>query len=64
MRNPIYRALPLTIILTMVLALLPSGFVLASSADVTVVSAMQQAEPITIYSTSGSQISARPAACV
>ena len=57
MRNSIHRALPLAIILTMVLALLPSGFVLANSADVTLVSVMQAAEPVTVYGTSGSQIS-------
>jgi len=52
-----YRALPLAIILTMVVALLPSGFTLANDADVTLTSVMRQTEPITFYGTDSSQIS-------
>lgn len=57
MRNPIIRALPLAIIVTMVVALLPSGFAFATNADVTLTSVIRQAEPITLYATAGSQIS-------
>lgn len=51
------RALPLTIILTMVVALLPTGFTFAHDADVTLTTVMRQGEPITYYGTDANQIS-------
>ena len=52
-----YRALALTIILTLVVAILPSGLTFASNADVTLVSVMRQGEPITNYTVDSAQIS-------
>ena len=52
-----HRALALTIILTLVVAILPSGLTFASNADVTLVSVMRQGEPITNYTTDSAQIS-------
>ncbi len=52
-----YRAMALLVILTTVVALLPTSFAFASSTDVTLTSVVRQAEPVTLYSTDSSQIS-------
>jgi len=52
-----YRALAIAVILTMVLAILPTSFALASDTDVTLNTVMRQAEPITFYGTDTSEIS-------
>ncbi len=52
-----FRAFSFAIILTMVVAALPSGMTFASSADVTLTTTLRQAEPITNYLTASSQIS-------
>ncbi|HMM29012.1 MAG: peptide ABC transporter substrate-binding protein [Chloroflexota bacterium] len=51
------RTARLAVILAMTAAALPTGFVFASDADVTLVSVMQQTEPITVYTTAASEIS-------
>jgi len=51
------RAFALAIILTMVVAVLPSGFTFANNADVTLVSTMRQGEPITSYTLDSANIS-------
>ncbi len=58
MLNNKMRAMPvIAVILTMVIALLPTGFAFASNTDITLTSVMRQEEPITYYVTSASQIS-------
>ncbi|NLF79059.1 MAG: peptide ABC transporter substrate-binding protein [Chloroflexi bacterium] len=53
-----FRALPaLVVTFAMLLAVLPTSFALASDADITLASLMQEAEPITHYRTDTSQIS-------
>lgn len=53
-----FRALPaIAIAVTMMVALLPTGFAFASNADVSLTSVMRQGEPITYYATDSSQIS-------
>jgi oligopeptide transport system substrate-binding protein len=44
-------------VLTMIVALVPTGFTLANDADVTLTTTMRQDEPITNYRTASSQIS-------
>lgn len=52
------QALPaILVIMSMVLALVPTGFALASDADFTLTSVMQAAEPVTYYVTDSAQIS-------
>ncbi|MBN2306254.1 MAG: hypothetical protein JXQ72_17360 [Anaerolineae bacterium] len=51
------KSLPLIVVLTMIVALVPSGFALANNADVTLTSTLRQGEPITLYSTSSSNLS-------
>ena len=51
------RAFALAIVLTMVVAVLPSGFTFANDADVTLVSVMRQGEPITSYTLDSANIS-------
>ncbi|MBN1201706.1 MAG: peptide ABC transporter substrate-binding protein [Anaerolineae bacterium] len=52
------RALPvLAVMMAMVVALVPTGFAFASSTDITLVSLMQEGEPITYYNTNTAQIS-------
>lgn len=57
MINKTRRVLALAMVLSMALALVPTGFTLATDADITLTSVMRQAEPITLYSTDSSQIS-------
>ena len=53
-----FRALPaIAIAVTMMVALLPTGFAFASNADITLNSVMLQGEPVTYYATDSSQIS-------
>lgn len=52
-----YRAFALTTVLTMVAALLPSGFAFASDSDVTLVSMIRQEEPVTWYNVDSAEIS-------
>jgi len=51
MINKTRRVLALAMVLSMALALVPTGFTLATDADITLTSVMRQAEPITLYST-------------
>jgi oligopeptide transport system substrate-binding protein len=53
-----FRALPvIAVVLTMIVALVPTTFAFASNADITLTSVMRQDEPITYYQTDASQIS-------
>jgi hypothetical protein len=51
------KSLPVAIILTMVLALLPTGFAFANDADVTLTTVLRQEEPITWYGATALEIS-------
>ena len=51
------RAVTLTVVATLVAALLPAGFVFAGDADITLTSVMRQTEPVTLYLASSSQVS-------
>lgn len=51
------KSLPLIVVLTMIVALIPSGFAFANDADITLVSTMRQEEPITRYAVDSSQLS-------
>ena len=51
------RVLALAMVLSMVLALVPTGFTFANDANITLTSVMRQAEPVTLYTTDSSQIS-------
>lgn len=58
MLNKAFRAFPaLVVMITMIVTLIPSGFALASDADITLASVMQEGEPVTVYLTDTSQIS-------
>lgn len=52
-----FRAFSFAIILTMVVAVLPTGFTFANDADVVLNTTLRQGEPITLYATDTSQIS-------
>lgn len=52
-----YRAISFAMVLTMVIALVPTGFTFANDADVTLTTTLRQGEPITLYSTDSSQVS-------
>jgi len=51
------RVLAVAMVLSMALALVPTGFTLANNADITLTSVVRQAEPVTNYQTDSSQIS-------
>jgi len=50
-------ALPMILALTMIIALVPTGFTFASSADYTLTSVVRQVEPVTLYTTDSAEIS-------
>lgn len=52
-----FRAISLAMVVTMVVAVMPTGFTFANDADVTLTSTLRQEEPITLYSTDSSQVS-------
>ncbi|MBI5961492.1 MAG: peptide ABC transporter substrate-binding protein [Chloroflexi bacterium] len=52
-----FRVSALAVILSMVVALLPTGFTFANDADVTLTSTMRQGEPITAYGTDSAEVS-------
>lgn len=51
------KSLPFIVALTMMVALVPSGFAFANDADITLTSVMRQAEPVTLYRYDTSQLS-------
>ena len=51
------KKISFVMVLTMIVALVPTGFTLANNADVTLTTTMRQDEPITNYRTAASQIS-------
>ncbi len=51
------KVMPMTIILVMVLALIPTGFTFANDADITLTTTMRQDEPITWYGATSLEIS-------
>ncbi len=58
MQKRVFRFLPVvTVIVTMAVALLPTGLAFASNTDITLTSVMRQEEPVTYYVTDASQIS-------
>lgn len=52
-----FRAFSFAMVLTMIVALVPTGLTFANDADVNLTTTLRQDEPITLYSTDSSQVS-------